>query len=72
MEKTKLQIMEEATAIVAENLFKLKYPEVSMEDAPKLVQDCINDTVFVINNFLRVSTDLTREELGKYTTAGEH
>ena len=69
MAKTPLEIMEEATAQVAQNLFKLKYPEVNMEDAPKLVQDTINDTVFIINNFMRVSSDIAKAEQDVEETA---
>ena len=63
MAKTPMEIMEEATAKVAENLFKMKYPEVNMEDAPKLVNDCINDTVFVINNFMRISSEIASQDI---------
>ena len=69
MAKTPIEIMEEATAQVAQNLFRLKYPETNMEDAPKLVQDCINDTVFVINNFMRVSSDIAKAEEDAQETA---
>ena len=60
--KNKLEILEEATAQVATNLFKIKYPGVEIENAPKLMDDCINDTVFIINNFMRVSADLATQE----------
>lgn len=60
---TPIEIMEEATVIVAQNLFKMKYPEVEMKDAPKLVEDCINDTVFVINNFMRISAEIASQDV---------
>lgn len=63
MAKTPIEIMEEATAQVARNLFKLKYPEASELDAPKLVQDCVNDTVFIINNFMRISSEIARQDV---------
>lgn len=63
MAKTPFEIMEEATAKVAENLFRMKYPEVKMEEAPKLVDDCVNDTVFIINNFMRISAELASQDI---------
>ena len=63
MAKTPFEIMEEATAQVALNLFSIKYPDVKAEDAPKLVQDCVNDTVFVVNNFMRISAELASQDI---------
>jgi hypothetical protein len=59
--KDRLEILEEATAQVARNLFKLKYPDVDIQNAPALLEICISDTVFVINNFMRVSADIAME-----------
>ena len=61
--KDRIQILEEATAQVALNLFKLKYPDVEPTNAPKLMDDCVADTVFVINNFMRVSADIAMSEV---------
>jgi len=62
MAKTPIEIMEEATAEVARNLFKMKYPDVDMTQAARLVDDCIADTVFVINNFMRISAEIASKE----------
>lgn len=62
MSKTPIEIMEEATAEVAQNLFRMKYPEVNIADAPKLLEDCISETVFVINNFMRISSEIASRE----------
>lgn len=68
---TKLEILEEATAQVARNLFTMKYPEKDPVDGAKELSECVADAVFVINNFMRISADLTREEVSRTTTAGE-
>lgn len=60
-----IEILEEATAQVAQNLFKMKYPDVNVADAPKLLEGCIADTVFVINNFMRISADIAQNNLSE-------
>lgn len=62
MAKTKIEIMEEATAQVARNLFSLKYPELNAAEATKELSECVSDTVFVINNFMRISADIARKD----------
>lgn len=65
MPKTQLEIMEEATAQVALNLFNLKYPELDATDPANKPQmdSCISDTVFCINNFMRITSDIVRADL---------
>ena len=62
MAKTPIEIMEEATSEVAQNLFRMKYPDVNMAEATKLLDDCVNETVFVINNFMRISSEIAERE----------
>ena len=64
----KIEILEEAAAQAALNLFKLKHPEV--EDASKdtRLKECINDTMFIINNFMRISANLAENEESKNAT----
>lgn len=64
----KIEILEEAAAQAAFNLFKLKYPQV--EDASKdaRLQECINDTMFIVNNFMRISANLAENEEHKNAT----
>lgn len=59
-----INILEDAAGQVAWNLFSIKYPEVdvsTLEKSDKRLQECINDTIFVINNFMRISADLAQK-----------
>lgn len=61
-----INILEDAAGQVAWNLFSIKYPEIdpaTLEKSDKRLQDCINDTIFVINNFMRISADIAEREL---------
>ena len=61
-----INILEDAAGQVAWNLFSMKYPEIdptTLEKSDKRLQDCINDTIFVINNFMRISADIAEREL---------
>lgn len=61
-----INILEDAAGQVAWNLFSMKYPEVdatTLEKSDKRLQECINDSIFVINNFMRISADLAEREL---------
>lgn len=61
-----ISILEDAAGQVAWNLFSMKYPEVdatTLEKNDKRLQECINDSIFVINNFMRISADLAQKEL---------
>lgn len=57
-----IEILEEAAAQAALNLFKLKYPEVENPSEDKRLKECINDTMFIVNNFMRISADLAARE----------
>lgn len=60
-----INILEDAAGQVAWNLFKMKYPDVDVEQlekSDKRLQECINDSIFVINNFMRISADLAEAE----------
>lgn len=61
--KTPLEIMEEATAEVARNLFNIKYPEGNPLEMKKQMDECISDSVFVINNFMRISSSIASKDL---------
>jgi hypothetical protein len=65
MPKTQIEIMEEATAQVALNLFNLKHPELEASDPANKPQmdECVSDTVFVINNFMRITSDIVRKDM---------
>lgn len=65
MGKTQLEIMEEATAQVALNLFKLKHPDLEASDDSNkiLMEECISDTVFIINSFMRITSDIVRKDI---------
>lgn len=53
-----IEILDEAAAQTALNLFKIKYPEETASDGNKHLKECISDTAFIINNFMRISADL--------------
>jgi hypothetical protein len=59
--KSPLEIMEEATADVARNLFNMRYPEGNPLEMKKQMDECVSDTVFVINNFMRISANIAKE-----------
>lgn len=56
-----LEILEKATAEVAINLFKMKYPGVEVDGSDPRAKECVSDAVFVINNFMRISSNLALE-----------
>ena len=67
----KIEILEKATALVARNLFEMKYKGRDPLESKREMEECINDSIFVINNFMRISADLAREDAIRNSTAGE-
>ena len=66
-----IEILEEAAGIVAQNLFNLKYADKNISESAKELDECLNDTVFVINNFMRISADLVQKQLKEQESVDE-
>lgn len=56
-----IEILEEAAAQAALNLFNLKFPGVENPSQDPRLQECINDTMFIVNNFMRISANLAEQ-----------
>jgi hypothetical protein len=54
-----IEILEEAASQVAQNLFSIKYSELNPAESTKQMDECVADTIFVINNFMRISANLS-------------
>jgi hypothetical protein len=54
-----IEILEEAASQCAHNLFRIKYPDGDATQKSKEMDECISDAIFVINNFMRISANLS-------------
>lgn len=57
-----IEVLEQAAGEAAQNLFRMKYPEGQIPS--KEFSEILADTVFVINNFMRISANLAEQENG--------
>jgi hypothetical protein len=53
-----IEILEEAAGLVAQNLYELRTGTREIEADQKAFDEALSDTIFVINNFMRVSSNL--------------
>lgn len=65
-----IEILEEAAGLVAQNLYELRTGTRDIAVNQKAFDEALADTIFVINNFMRVSSNIAMTRENKEDTNG--